>query len=120
MALTHQFLAHAFKSMLDNADQNIKDFIDDHTGWDAEGDLPDAFYDDNGDLVVQDKNNDGFISEEEAGASWKGEGTLILSASDTMQLQSLMTDQSLAAQTGTSTTKGVSDSIKTIDRNIGQ
>ncbi|WP_341665351.1 hypothetical protein [Vibrio sp.] len=45
-------------------------------------------------------------------------GALQLSASESLELQQLMADQSIAAQTGTSTLKGVKDSIVTAARNI--
>ncbi|AMF96296.1 MULTISPECIES: hypothetical protein [Vibrio harveyi group] len=46
------------------------------------------------------------------------EGQLEMSASQSLQLQQLMADQSIAAQTGTSTLKGVKDSITAAARNI--
>ncbi|GLT17459.1 hypothetical protein GCM10007938_12360 [Vibrio zhanjiangensis] len=45
-------------------------------------------------------------------------GVLQLSASQSLELQQLMADQSIAAQTGTSTLKGVKDSIIAAARNI--
>ncbi|MCG7489355.1 hypothetical protein MHN79_07610 [Vibrio sp. Of14-4] len=45
-------------------------------------------------------------------------GVLELSASQSLELQQLMADQSIAAQTGTSTLKGVKDSIVASARNI--
>ena len=45
-------------------------------------------------------------------------GALELSASESLELQQLMADQSIAAQTGTSTLKGVKDSIIAAARNI--
>ncbi|WP_245986837.1 hypothetical protein [Vibrio pectenicida] len=45
-------------------------------------------------------------------------GALELSASQSLELQQLMADQSIAAQTGTSTLKGVKDSIIAAARNI--
>lgn len=46
------------------------------------------------------------------------EGQLEMSASQSLQLQQLMADQSIAAQTGTPTLKGVKDSITAAARNI--
>jgi len=46
------------------------------------------------------------------------DGTLEMSASESLELQQLMADQSIAAQTGTSTLKGVKDSIVAAARNI--
>ncbi|WP_075339316.1 hypothetical protein [Yersinia enterocolitica] len=46
------------------------------------------------------------------------EGTLNLSSSDSLKLQRLMSDQSIAAQTGTSTLKAVKDNIVAAARNI--
>lgn len=47
-----------------------------------------------------------------------GEGTLDLSASDSLQLQKLMAEQSIAAQAATTTLKSVKDSIIAAARNI--
>ncbi|MGT0149059.1 hypothetical protein ACT691_02240 [Vibrio metschnikovii] len=46
------------------------------------------------------------------------DGTLNLSASDSLQLQKLMAEQSIAAQTATTTLKSVKDSIIAAARNI--
>ncbi|ENQ8749109.1 hypothetical protein ACEQ8C_004534 [Vibrio parahaemolyticus] len=46
------------------------------------------------------------------------DGVLEMSASQSLELQQLMADQSIAAQTGTSTLKGVKDSITAAARNI--
>ncbi|MEZ9201562.1 hypothetical protein AB4151_04035 [Vibrio splendidus] len=46
------------------------------------------------------------------------DGVLEMSASQSLELQQLMADQSIAAQTGTSTLKGVKDSIVAAARNI--
>ncbi|GIB44616.1 hypothetical protein [Vibrio cholerae] len=46
------------------------------------------------------------------------EGTLELSAGQSLQLQRLMGDQSIAVQTGTSTLKSIKDSISSAARNI--
>ncbi|EKT64629.1 hypothetical protein [Providencia burhodogranariea] len=45
-------------------------------------------------------------------------GALNLSSADSLQLQRLMADQSIAAQTGTSTLKAVKDNITAAARNI--
>ncbi|MCC4238169.1 hypothetical protein LL266_16895 [Vibrio anguillarum] len=45
-------------------------------------------------------------------------GSLDLSASDSLGLQKLMSDQSIAAQTGTTTLKSLKDSIIAAARNI--
>lgn len=46
------------------------------------------------------------------------EGALDLSAAKSLELQMLMSDQSIAAQTATSTLKSVKDSIMAAARNI--
>ena len=46
------------------------------------------------------------------------DGVLEMSASQSLELQQLMADQSIAAQTGTSTLKGGKDSIVAAARNI--
>jgi len=46
------------------------------------------------------------------------DGNLNLSSADSLQLQRLMSDQSIAAQTGTSTLKAVKDNIIAAARNI--
>ncbi|WP_337914928.1 hypothetical protein [Vibrio cholerae] len=45
-------------------------------------------------------------------------GELSLSAGESLQLQRLMGDQSIAVQTGTSTLKSIKDSISSAARNI--
>ncbi|EKF9168630.1 hypothetical protein ID065_17135 [Vibrio cholerae] len=45
-------------------------------------------------------------------------GDLSLSAGESLQLQRLMGDQSIAVQTGTSTLKSIKDSISSAARNI--
>ncbi|EGQ9321475.1 hypothetical protein NMS74_002709 [Vibrio cholerae] len=47
-----------------------------------------------------------------------GEAGLSLSAGESLQLQRLMGDQSIAVQTGTSTLKSIKDSISSAARNI--
>ncbi|MCF5857737.1 hypothetical protein [Aeromonas veronii] len=67
---------------------------------------------------------EGFISsadqdvEDFITSNTNAEGVLEMSASQSLELQQLMADQSIAAQTGTSTLKGVKDSILAAARNI--
>ncbi|EGV3810195.1 hypothetical protein FOR84_22950 [Vibrio parahaemolyticus] len=62
---------------------------------------------------IKDKTNAG------AGAGAGGAGSsLSLSAGESLQLQRLMGDQSIAVQTGTSTLKSIKDSISSAARNI--
>ncbi|EJG1564376.1 hypothetical protein ACKOZB_004208 [Vibrio parahaemolyticus] len=62
------------------------------------------------------KNADGavedFITQKSAN------GSLSLSAGESLQLQRLMGDQSITVQTGTSTLKSIKDSISSAARNI--
>ncbi|HHL2502272.1 TPA: hypothetical protein ACQ301_004402 [Yersinia enterocolitica] len=51
-------------------------------------------------------------------ANTNDDGSLNLSSSDSLKLQRLMSDQSIAAQTGTSTLKAVKDNIIAAARNI--
>ena len=60
-----------------------------------------------------DKNVENFIT-----SNTNDDGVLEMSASQSLELQQLMADQSIAAQTGTSTLKGVKDSIVAAARNI--
>ncbi|EGQ7826018.1 hypothetical protein ACS8UU_004384 [Vibrio parahaemolyticus] len=60
---------------------------------------------------IKDKTNAG------AGAGGAG-SSLSLSAGESLQLQRLMGDQSIAVQTGTSTLKSIKDSISSAARNI--
>jgi hypothetical protein len=46
------------------------------------------------------------------------DGTLSLSSSETLELQSLMASQAIASQTGTSTLKSIKDSVMASARNI--
>ncbi|STO57774.1 hypothetical protein [Grimontia hollisae] len=64
-------------------------------------------------VKVADSAVEDFIKE-------KGDATagLQLSAGESLQLQRLMGDQSITVQTGTSTLKGVKDSIISAARNI--
>ena len=73
------------------------------------GDVGDSFGDfiDNADKAVED-----FMTDHTAG------GELNLDAASSFQLQKLMSDQSVAVNTGTNVLKTVSDSIKTTARNI--
>lgn len=67
---------------------------------------------------------EGFISaadddvEQFIQSNTNADGVLEMSASQSLELQQLMADQSIAAQTGTSTLKGVKDSILAAARNI--
>lgn len=81
---------NAFTNLIDNADDAVQNFIAAHTGA----------VDANGNFVQSP------------------DGTLVLSASDSMQLQQLMAEQSIAANAGTNTLKTVKDSILAAARNI--
>ncbi|ENB4343760.1 hypothetical protein ABHP84_004443 [Vibrio parahaemolyticus] len=59
---------------------------------------------------IKDKTN--------AGAGAGAGSSLSLSAGESLQLQRLMGDQSIAVQTGTSTLKSIKDSISSAARNI--
>lgn len=83
-------IANTFGSLVDNADEAVSQYLTDHTG------------------NVDDTGN--FVTDPS--------GTLILSASESLMLQQLMADQSIAAQTSTSTLKSVKDSISASARNI--
>ncbi|EGQ8808425.1 hypothetical protein DC847_RS22705 [Vibrio parahaemolyticus] len=61
----------------------------------------------NADSAVED-----FITQKSAN------GSLSLSAGESLQLQRLMGDQSITVQTGTSTLKSIKDSISSAARNI--
>ncbi|HGS4624369.1 TPA: hypothetical protein ACMDON_003300 [Vibrio cholerae] len=67
----------------------------------------------NGLISQADKAIEKFLTEKSA-----EDGTLNLSASDSLQLQKLMAEQSIAAQTATTTLKSVKDSIIAAARNI--
>ncbi|OEC39833.1 hypothetical protein [Aeromonas sp. DNP9] len=60
-----------------------------------------------------DQDVEAFITQ-----NTNADGALELSASQSLELQQLMADQSIAAQTGTATLKGVKDSILAAARNI--
>ncbi|AYV25059.1 hypothetical protein L1D61_25605 [Vibrio mediterranei] len=83
-------ISATFGGLIRNAEKKVSEFIEDHTGVIG----PDGQF-------KKDPN-----------------GTLILSASDSLKLQHLMADQSIAAQTSTSTLKSVKDSIAASARNI--
>ncbi|HHG3069388.1 TPA: hypothetical protein ACPVW7_004516 [Vibrio parahaemolyticus] len=60
-----------------------------------------------------------FIATKSGGTVGGGAGdNLSLSAGESLQLQRLMGDQSIAVQTGTSTLKSIKDSIASAARNI--
>lgn len=71
---------------------------------------------DNFEIYIQ--NADQAISDFLDDPDHQSNGSLQLSASQSLELQQLMADQSIAAQTGTSTLKGVKDSIIAAARNI--
>ncbi|AQS37644.1 hypothetical protein FM037_21925 [Shewanella psychropiezotolerans] len=88
--LSTGYISGVFGGLVNNADDAVSTFITDHTGsTDADGN---------------------FIPNKD--------GTLILSASDSLSLQQLMADQSITAQTSTSTLKSIKDSISAAARNI--
>ncbi|MDF9398526.1 hypothetical protein [Vibrio sp. 1180_3] len=89
-SLSTGYISEVFSSLIDNADDAVAEFIKAHTG------------------IVGD---DGEFQETE-------DGTLILSSSDMLGLQQLMAEQSISAQTATSTLKSVKDSISASARNI--
>ncbi|EPS5697466.1 hypothetical protein ACVF5D_000226 [Vibrio vulnificus] len=64
-------------------------------------------------ISAADEDVETFIAE-----NTNDDGVLEMSASESLELQQLMADQSIAAQTGTSTLKGVKDSITAAARNI--
>ncbi|YCO02652.1 hypothetical protein ACB087_19695 [Vibrio sp. VNB-15] len=72
-------------------------------------DVADSF---EGFISAADQDVENFI------ANNTNDGVLEMSASQSLELQQLMADQSIAAQTGTSTLKGVKDSITAAARNI--
>lgn len=73
-------------------------------------DVTDAF---EGFISAADEDVENFII-----SNTNTDGVLEMSASQSLELQQLMADQSIAAQTGTSTLKGVKDSILAAARNI--
>ncbi|MHA2879518.1 hypothetical protein ACXZ7R_24375 [Vibrio campbellii] len=64
-------------------------------------------------MSAADEDVENFIAD-----NTNDDGVLEMSASQSLELQQLMADQSIAAQTGTSTLKGVKDSITAAARNI--
>ncbi|EOV0146908.1 hypothetical protein M2G70_08760 [Vibrio vulnificus] len=73
-------------------------------------DVADSF---EGFIMAADEDVEEFIT-----GHTNDDGVLEMSASQSLELQQLMADQSIAAQTGTSTLKGVKDSITAAARNI--
>ncbi|HCG8492843.1 TPA: hypothetical protein NKA38_004755 [Vibrio parahaemolyticus] len=73
-------------------------------------DVADSF---EGFLVKADTAVEKFIAD-----NTNTEGVLDISSAKSLELQQLMADQSIAAQTGTSTLKGLKDSITAAARNI--
>jgi hypothetical protein len=88
--LSTGYISGKFGSLIDQADNAVSGFMAAHTGS-VDGD---------GNFTQNDK------------------GTLILSSSEALQLQQLMADQSITAQTSTSTLKSIKDSISASARNI--
>ncbi|HGS4526995.1 TPA: hypothetical protein ACMDNX_002320 [Vibrio cholerae] len=64
-------------------------------------------------VTLADKAVEGFIN-----TNTGEDGSLSLSAGQSLELQRLMGDQSIAVQTGTSTLKSIKDSISSAARNI--
>ncbi|HDY7722154.1 TPA: hypothetical protein RQK05_004185 [Vibrio vulnificus] len=64
-------------------------------------------------ISAADEDVENFIAD-----NTNDDGVLEMSASQSLELQQLMADQSIAAQTGTSTLKAVKDSITAAARNI--
>ncbi len=88
--LTTGYVQGKMGELVDNSELLIEAFILEHTG--SVG--PDGTF-------VQNPN-----------------GTLIMSASDALEMQRLMADHSITSQTATSTLKSVRDSISASARNI--
>lgn len=88
--LTTGYIEGKLGGLVDNSETLIDTFIAEHTG------------------VV---GADGTFTQ-------NASGTLIMSASDSLQLQQLMGDHSITSQTATSTLKSVRDSIMASARNI--
>lgn len=88
--LSTGYISGKFGSLINASDKAVSDFMTSHTGTVG----PD------GTFVQDDK------------------GTLILSSSEALSLQQLMADQSITAQTSTSTLKSIKDSISASARNI--
>ncbi|MDE1221983.1 hypothetical protein MCT03_16395 [Vibrio aestuarianus] len=90
MSLSTGYISGVFGSLINNADKKVADFITEHTG----------------------------ITDEDGDFTQDPDGTLTLSSSDMLALQQLMAEQSISAQTATSTLKSVKDSISASARNI--
>ncbi|WP_394201509.1 hypothetical protein [Shewanella waksmanii] len=89
--LTTGYVKGEMGGLIDNADDKVSTFIEDHTG-------------------VVDANGN-FTKD--------ATGTLILSASQSLTLQQLMADQSITSQMATSVLKSVKDSVMAAARNTG-
>ncbi|MBS0045073.1 hypothetical protein KFE26_22765 [Shewanella sp. M16] len=88
--LSTGYISGKFGALINASDKAVSDFMTAHTGSvDSSG------------TFVPDPN-----------------GTLILSSSEALSLQQLMADQSITAQTSTSTLKSIKDSISAAARNI--
>ena len=85
-------------------------------GTNGDGHLTTSEVSDNFQTYIE--NADQAISDFLDDPAHQSNGALELSASQSLELQQLMADQSIAAQTGTSTLKGVKDSIIAAARNI--
>lgn len=88
--LTTGYVQGKLGGLVDNSEKLVQDFITQHTGT---------------------VGADGVFAQDPT-------GTLILSASGTLELQRLMADHSITSQTATSTLKSVRDSIMASARNI--
>jgi len=88
--LSTGYISGAFGSLVNQSDKKVSDFITQHTG---------------------SVGSDGKFTQ-------ANDGTLILSSSESLSLQQLMADQSITAQTATSTLKSIKDSISAAARNI--
>lgn len=88
--LSTGYISGVFGGLVNNADSKVSKFITDHTG---------------------EVGSDGTFKPDP-------NGTLILSASESLSLQQLMADQSISAQTSTTTLKSIKDSISAAARNI--
>lgn len=88
--LSTGYISGVFGGLVNKSDEKVSDFITAHTG---------------------SVDKDGKFTADKT-------GTLILSASDSLSLQQLMADQSITAQTSTTTLKSIKDSISAAARNI--
>ncbi|EMQ66070.1 hypothetical protein ACVTEI_08705 [Vibrio cholerae] len=84
--------------------------------WDADGALKTTEVGLSFEVFVEtaDKAVEAFITDKADAQT----GSLSLSAGESLQLQRLMGDQSIAVQTGTSTLKSIKESISSAARNI--